>query len=150
MSKLNVGDALPDFNTVDHNGNQVNKETLKGKKTVIYFYPKDMTPGCTAQACNIRDNYNTLLANNYNVIGISPDDNKSHNKFAEKFKLPFPLISDADKHLANLFGVWGPKKFMGKVYDGVIRTTFVTDEDLILTEIIDKVDTKNHVEQIIK
>jgi thioredoxin-dependent peroxiredoxin len=150
MSKLNVGDRLPDFNTVDHNGNQVSNETLNGKKTVIYFYPKDMTPGCTTQACNIRDNYDTLLLNNFNVIGISPDDTKSHHKFADKFSLPFPLISDTDKHLADLFGVWGPKKFMGKVYDGINRTTFVTNEELIITEIIDKVDTKNHVEQIIK
>lgn len=150
MSKLKVGDRLPEFSTTDHNGNPVSNQTLRGKKTVIYFYPKDMTPGCTVQACNIRDNYDILLANNYNVIGISPDDTKSHHKFVEKYGLPFPLISDTDKQLANLFGVWGPKKFMGKVYDGVIRTSFITNEDLVITEIIDKVDTKNHVDQIIK
>lgn len=150
MSTLKEGDKLPEINTTDHNGNPVNNETLKGKKTVIYFYPKDMTPGCTAQACNIRDNYDVLLKSNYNVIGISPDDTKSHKKFSEKYGLPFPLISDTDHELSNLFGVWGPKKFMGKTYNGVHRTTFVTDEDLVITEVIDKVDTKDHTSQIIK
>lgn len=150
MSILNPGDKLPEFNTVDHHGNPVNSDTLKGKKTVIYFYPKDMTPGCTAQACNIRDNYQALLDNNYNVIGISPDNTKSHLKFAEKYGLPFPLISDTDKSIAKQFGVWGRKKFMGKEYDGINRTTFVLDEDLVITEVIDKVDTKNHTAQIIK
>lgn len=150
MSILSPGDKLPEFSTVDHNGNQVNSETLKGKKTVIYFYPKDMTPGCTAQACNLRDNYQTLLDNKYNVIGISPDNTKSHLKFAEKYSLPFPLISDTDKSIAKLFGVWGRKKFMGREYDGINRTTFVFDEELVVTEVIDKVNTKDHTEQIIK
>lgn len=150
MSILSPGDKLPEFNTVDHKGNPVNSETLKGKKTVIYFYPKDMTPGCTAQACNLRDNYQTLLNNKYNVIGISPDNTKSHLKFAEKYSLPFPLISDTDKSIAKLFGVWGRKKFMGREYDGINRTTFVFDEDLVVTEVIDKVNTKDHTEQIIK
>jgi len=150
MSILSPGDKLPNFSTVDHNGNPVNSETLKGKKTVIYFYPKDMTPGCTAQACNLRDNYQTLLDNQYNVIGISPDNNKSHLKFVEKYSLPFPLISDTDKSIAKLFGVWGRKKFMGREYDGINRTTFVFDEDLVVTEVIDKVNTKDHTEQIIK
>lgn len=150
MSILSPGDKLPEFSTVDHKGNPVNSETLKGKKTVIYFYPKDMTPGCTAQACNLRDNYQALLDNNYNVIGISPDNTKSHLKFVEKYSLPFPLISDTDKSIAKLFGVWGRKKFMGKEYDGINRTTFVFDENLLVTEVIDKVNTKNHTEQIIK
>lgn len=150
MSNLNPGDKLPEFITIDHKGNTINSETLKGKKTVIYFYPKDMTPGCTAQACNLRDNYQTLLDNNYNVIGISPDNNKSHLKFAEKYSLPFPLISDTDKSIAKLFGVWGRKKFMGREYDGINRTTFVLDENLVITEVIDKVNTGNHTEQIIK
>lgn len=150
MSKLKEGEKLPEFTTTDHHGNPVSTQSLKGKKTVIYFYPKDMTPGCTDQACNLRDNYDILLRNNYNVIGISPDDTKSHLKFAEKYGLPFPLISDTDKTLANMFGVWGPKKFMGKTYDGVHRTTFVVDEDLTITEVIEKVDTKNHTSQIIK
>ncbi len=150
MSNLKEGDKLPEFSTIDHKGNPINSETLKGKKTVIYFYPKDMTPGCTAQACNLRDNYQTLLQNNYNVIGISPDNTKSHLKFAEKYNLPFPLISDTDKSIAKLFGVWGRKKFMGREYDGINRTTFVLNEDLLITEVIDKVDTKNHTGQIIK
>ncbi len=150
MSNLKQGDRLPDFETVDHLGNTFNTEMLKGKKNVIYFYPKDMTPGCTAQACNIRDNYKLLLENNYNVFGISPDNTKSHTKFAAKHDLPFPLIPDTDKELAKLFGVWGRKRFMGREYDGISRTTFVTDEDLSITEVIDKVDTTKHTSQIIK
>jgi peroxiredoxin Q/BCP len=149
MSKLNQGDMMPEFSTTDHNGHPVTAETLKGKKSVIYFYPKDMTPGCTAQACNIRDNYDVLLKNNFNVIGISPDTVKSHQKFAEKHKLPFPLIADTDKSLAKAFGVWGRKKFMGREYDGINRTTFVFDENGVLTELIDKVNTKEHTSQII-
>lgn len=150
MTHIKPGDKLPDINAVDQQGNAINHDTLMGKKTVIYFYPKDDTPGCTAQACNIRDNYEHLIANNYQVIGISPDNEKSHIKFTQKFELPFPLIADTNKSLANAFGVWGLKKFMGKEYEGVNRTTFVTDENLIITEVIEKVDTKNHVKQIIK
>jgi peroxiredoxin Q/BCP len=150
MSTLKPGDKLPPFEAVDHKGNNINHETLSGKKTVIYFYPKDMTPGCTDQACNLRDNYDLLLKQNYNVIGISPDSEKSHNKFATKYNLPFPLIPDTDKHLAKLFGVWGRKKFMGREYDGINRTTFVIDENLNIVEVIDKVDTKHHTSQIIK
>lgn len=149
MANLKIGDNLPEFNIVDHNGNTVSNETLKGKKTVVYFYPKDMTPGCTAQACNIRDNYDALLNAGYNVIGISPDTIASHKKFAEKYSLPFPLIADSDKALAKMFGVWGRKKFMGREYDGINRTTFVADENLKITEVIDKVNTKNHVTQIL-
>ncbi len=150
MTHIKQGDTLPAFTAVDHKGNTISHETLKGKKTVLYFYPKDNTPGCTAQACNIRDNYDTLLRNGYNVIGISPDDERSHTKFVEKFELPFPLIADTSKELSKMFGVWGPKKFMGREYEGINRTTFVTDENLVVTEVIEKVDTKNHVSQIIK
>lgn len=150
MSNLKPGDKVPEFSTVDHHGNPVSNQSLKGKKTVIYFYPKDMTPGCTDQACNLRDNYDLLLRNNYNVIGISPDDTKSHIKFATKHSLPFPLIPDTDKNLAKMFGVWGRKKFMGREYDGINRTTFVIDEEGTVTEVIDKVDTKKHTSQIIK
>lgn len=150
MSNLRPGDKVPEFNSIDHHGNAISNETFKGKKTVIYFYPKDMTPGCTDQACNLRDNYDVLLKNNYNVIGISPDDTKSHNKFATKHNLPFPLIPDTDKSLAKMFGVWGRKKFMGREYDGINRTTFVINEEGIVTEVIEKVDTKNHTSQIIK
>lgn len=150
MNNLKQGDKLPDFQATDYNGNIISPETLKGKKTVIYFYPKDMTPGCTAQACNLRDNHDILLANNYNVVGISPDSNESHKKFAKKYNIPFPLISDTDKHLAKLFGVWGPKKFMGKEFDGIHRTSFIVDESGIITEIISKVNTKEHAAQILK
>lgn len=150
MNNLKQGDKLPDFQATDYNGNIISPETLKGKKTVIYFYPKDMTPGCTAQACNLRDNHDILLANNYNVMGISPDSNESHKKFAQKYDIPFPLISDTDKHLAKLFGVWGPKKFMGKEFDGIHRTSFIVDESGIITEIISKVNTKEHAAQILK
>ncbi len=150
MSTLKPGDKLPQFEAVDHLGNKINHETLKGKKTVIYFYPKDMTPGCTDEACNLRDNYTLLQQNNYNVIGISPDTEKSHIKFAEKHKLPFPLIPDTNKTLAKLFGVWGRKKFMGREYDGINRTTFIVDENLNIEEVIDKVNTKQHTAQIIK
>lgn len=150
MIHLKPGDQAPEFQATDYKGNPVNPDTLRGKKTVLYFYPKDMTPGCTAEACNLRDNYQTLLAHNYNVIGISPDNEQSHQKFALKHQLPFPLIADTDKHIAKLFGVWGRKKFLGKEYDGISRTTFVLDENLIITEIIDKVNTKDHTAQIIK
>jgi peroxiredoxin Q/BCP len=150
MTNLKQGDKLPDFQVSDYKGNNISPDSLKGKKTVIYFYPKDMTPGCTAQACNLRDNHDVLLANNYNVIGISPDSNESHKKFADKHDIPFPLIADTNKELAKLFGVWGPKKFMGKEYDGIHRTTFVIDENGIITDIIDKVNTKEHTSQILK
>lgn len=150
MSTLKPGDKLPVFEAVDHKGNIISPESLSGKKTVIYFYPKDMTPGCTDESCNLRDNYDLLLSNNYTVIGISPDPVKSHIKFAQKYNLPFPLIPDTDKQLAKLFGVWGRKKFMGREYDGINRTTFVIDENLIIEEVIDKVDTKHHASQIIK
>lgn len=150
MNNIKPGDQAPLFQSIDHNGNPVSNETLKGKKTVIYFYPKDMTPGCTAQACNIRDNYDHLIQSGYNVIGISPDSEKSHQKFATKHKLPFPLLADTTKELAKLFGVWGRKKFMGKEYDGINRTTFIIDENWIIEEVIDKVNTKEHTAQILK
>ncbi len=149
-SLLAQGSRMPEFSKVDHNGQPVSTDLLKGKKTVIYFYPKNMTPGCTAQACNIRDNYELLLKNNYQVIGVSPDNNASHRKFAAKHNLPFPLIADEDKSLAKSFGVWGRKKFMGREYDGINRTTFVMDEEGIITEVISKVNTKDHTAQIVK
>lgn len=150
MSKLKPGDKLPDFSTVDYKNNPISTSSLRGRKTVIYFYPKDMTPGCTDEACNLRDNYDMFLKNNFNVIGISPDNAKSHQKFADKHSLPFPLIPDTDKSLAKMFGVWGLKKFMGREYEGINRTTFVSDEEGIISEVIEKVDTKNHTAQIIK
>ncbi len=150
MTHLKVGDKAPEFKGKDQNGNDISLKDFKGKKVVIYFYPKDNTPGCTAQACNLRDNYDVLLKQGYVVIGVSKDSQKSHQKFIEKFELPFPLIADEDKVILNQFGVWGPKKFMGRVSDGIHRTTFVIDEKGIFSEIIEKVDTKEHTVQILK
>ncbi len=150
MGKLVVGDKAPAIHAKDQHGNDIKLEDFKGNKVVLYFYPKDNTPGCTAEACSLRDNYDALLKQGFKVIGVSPDDEKSHQKFIEKYDLPFPLISDTDKKVLNDYGVWGRKKFMGKEYDGVIRTTFVIDEEGKLAEIIEKVDTKKHAEQILK
>lgn len=149
MNHLKPGDKAPEFSGNDQNGNLISLKDFEGKKLVIYFYPKDNTPGCTAQACNLRDNYDNMLKQGYAVIGVSKDSQKSHQKFIEKFDLPFPLIADEDKVILNQFGVWGPKKFMGKVNDGIHRTTFVIDEKGIIEDIIQKVDTKNHIAQII-
>ena len=150
MTKLTVGDKAPAIQAVDQHGNEINLENFKGSKVVLYFYPKDNTPGCTAQACNLRDNYDAMLKQGYKVIGVSPDDEKSHQKFTEKFDLPFPLIPDTEKKVIQDYGVWGRKKFMGREYDGVFRTTFVIDEEGKIEEIIDKVKTKDHTEQILK
>lgn len=150
MTKLTVGDKAPAIQAIDQHGKEINLENFKGHKVVLYFYPKDNTPGCTAQACNLRDNYDAMLKQGYKVIGVSPDDEKSHQKFTEKFDLPFPLIPDTEKKVIQDYGVWGRKKFMGREYDGVFRTTFVIDEEGKIEEIIDKVKTKDHTEQILK
>ena len=150
MTKLAVGDKAPAIKAMDQHGNEINLENFKGSKVVLYFYPKDNTPGCTAQACNLRDNYDAMLKQGYKVIGVSPDSEKSHQKFTEKFDLPFPLIPDTEKKVIQDYGVWGKKKFMGREYDGVFRTTFVIDEEGKIEEIIDKVKTKDHTEQILK
>lgn len=149
MNHLKVGDKAPDFTGKDQNGNDISLKDFKGKKVVIYFYPRDNTPGCTAQACNLRDNYDNLLKQGYVVIGISKDSQKSHQKFIDKHELPFPLIADEDKEILKLYGVWGPKKFMGKVSDGIHRTTFIIDENGVISEIIEKVNTKDHTTQIL-
>jgi len=149
MTTLKPGDNAPEFTGKDQSGNDVSLADFKGNKLVIYFYPKDNTPGCTSQACNLRDNYDLLLSKGYKVLGVSADSEKSHQKFIEKFELPFPLIADTEKEIIKAFGVWGPKKFMGKTYDGIHRTTFVIDENGIIEEVISKVDTKKHTEQII-
>jgi thioredoxin-dependent peroxiredoxin len=150
MSILKMGDKAPVFEGIDQDGKLVNLEQFKGNKIVLYFYPKDDTPGCTAEACDLRDNYERLLAKGFKVIGVSPDQEKSHKKFAEKYKLPFPLLPDPEKSIIQSYGVWGPKKFLGKSYEGVLRTTFIISEEGIIEEVITKVDTKNHTEQIIK
>ncbi|MFW5706595.1 MAG: thioredoxin-dependent thiol peroxidase [Bacteroidota bacterium] len=149
MTTLKPGDKAPDFKGKDENGNEIKLADFKGSKLVIYFYPKDSTPGCTSQACNLRDNYQLLLSKGYKVVGVSADTEKSHQKFIEKNNLPFPLIADTEKEVIKAFGVWGPKKFMGKTYDGIHRTTFVIDENGVIEEVISKVETKNHTEQII-
>ena len=147
---LSVGDKMPAFQVVDQNGNIIDSKDLVGKKTVIYFYPKDNTPGCTAEACSLRDNYEALQAQGYNVIGVSKDSVASHQKFIEKFQLPFTLLSDKSTEMMQAFGAWGEKKMCGKTCVGTLRKTFIFDEQGILTEIIEKVDTKNHASQILK
>lgn len=148
MTTLKVGDKAPDFEVKDQNGKVHRLGDYKGKMIAIYFYPKDMTPGCTAQACDLRDNETALLKKNIHVIGVSADDEKRHAKFVEKYSLPFPLLADTDLKMINAYGVWGPKKFMGKEYDGIHRTTFLIDENGKIKEIIDKVKTKEHAAQL--
>ncbi|WP_343669765.1 thioredoxin-dependent thiol peroxidase [Chitinophaga sp.] len=150
MTYLKEGDKAPVFKGVDQSGNKVSLSDLKGKKVILYFYPKDMTPGCTAQACNLRDNYSALLKKGYAVVGVSTDGEKSHRKFAEKYELPFPLLADEDRKIVEQYGVWGEKKFMGRVYDGTHRTTFLINENGVIDKIISKPDTKNHTEEILE
>ncbi len=148
MTHLKPGDKAPDFKGTDQDGKSVSLNDFKGSKLVLYFYPKDSTPGCTSQACNLRDNYDILRKNGYKVLGVSADSEKSHQKFIEKNNLPFPLLSDTGKEVLKAYGVWGPKKFMGREFDGIHRTTFVIDENGKITEVIDKVKTKDHTAQI--
>ena len=146
---LQIGDKMPAFSVADEQGRVVTDKDLLGKKTVIYFYPKDSTPGCTAEACNIRDNHNAFIARGYQVFGVSKDSQASHIKFKEKYGLPFPLLSDPTTQMLQAFGAWGEKKLYGKVSMGTLRKTFIFDETGILERIIDKVDTKNHTSQIL-
>lgn len=146
---LKIGDRMPDFEVVDQDGNKVSSKDFIGKKTVVYFYPKDNTSGCTAEACSIRDNYDALIAKGYNVVGVSKDSAASHRKFIEKYELPFTLLSDTSTQMLQAFGAWGEKKMYGKTVLGTIRRTFIFDEDGILERIIEKVDTKNHADQIL-
>ena len=146
---LQIGDKMPAFSVADEQGRVVTDKDLLGKKTVIYFYPKDSTPGCTAEACNIRDNHNAFIARGYQVFGVSKDSQASHVKFKEKYSLPFPLRSDPTTQMLQAFGAWGEKKLYGKVSMGTLRKTFIFDENGILERIIDKVDTKNHTSQIL-
>ena len=145
---IKIGDTIPLLSGTDQNGKQVAFKSFLGKKTVLYFYPKDDTPGCTTQACNIRDNYAELLEKEIQIIGISADSEASHLKFTNKYELPFQLIADHSKEIINAFGVWGEKKFMGKVYDGIHRTTFLIDEEGIVVGVITKPNTKDHVNEI--
>jgi thioredoxin-dependent peroxiredoxin len=146
---LTAGSKAPDFKTNDQDGNEVSLSSLKGKKVVLYFYPKDMTPGCTAEACSLRDNYKALQKAGYEVFGISSDDEKSHRKFIEKEKLPFRLLADTDKTVHGKYGTWVEKSMYGRKYMGTARVTFIIDENGIVQEVIEKVDTKNHADQIL-
>jgi len=145
---IKVGDKIPKFEGVDENGNPVTPETLFGKKFILFFYPKDDSPGCTKEACNLRDNYKVFKKNNFEIYGISPDTEKKHKKFIEKYEFPYSLIADPDKSIINAFGLFGPKKFMGKDIVGVYRTTLVIDETGVVTHIIDKVKTDDHAAQL--
>ena len=147
---LKIGDKMPEFEVMDQNGNMVTSKNLLGKKTIIYFYPKDNTSGCTAEACNLRDNHDALIAKGYNVIGVRKDSAASHKKFTEKYDLPFTLLADTSTAMLQAFGAWGEKKMYGKTVLGTLRKTFIFDENGVLTEIIEKVDTKNHAAQILK
>lgn len=146
---LKIGDRMPDFEVQDQNGCTVSSKDLLGRKTIVYFYPKDNTSGCTAEACNLRDNYEVLKAKGYNVVGVSKDSVASHKRFAEKYDLPFTLLSDPSTGMLQAFGAWGEKKMYGKTVLGTIRRTFIFDEEGILQEVIEKVDTKNHAAQIL-
>lgn len=150
MTTLKAGDKAPNFKALDQNGNTIKLEDYKGKKLVLFFYPKASTPGCTAEACNLRDNYQTFLAKGYAVLGVSADSAKRQQNFSAKNELPYSLLADEDKKVINAFGVWGPKKFMGREYEGIHRTTFVIDEKGIIEEVITKVKTKAHAEQILE
>jgi peroxiredoxin Q/BCP len=149
MTTLKAGDQAPNFEAQDQDGNVHSLKDYAGKKLVVFFYPKASTPGCTAEACNLRDNWKALQAQGYEILGVSADSAKRQQNFKTKYELPFPLLADEDKSVIKAFGVWGPKKFMGKEYDGIHRTTFIIDENGILEEVITKVKTKAHAEQIL-
>jgi len=149
MAKPAEGQKAPDFTAKDQNGKTVSLSDFKGKTVILYFYPKDDTPGCTAEACSFRDNYQSLVGKGYAVIGVSTDDEKSHKKFETKFSLPFPLIADPDKKIVEAYGVWVEKNMYGKKYMGTARTTFLIDANGIITKVIDKVDTQNSSQQVI-
>jgi peroxiredoxin Q/BCP len=150
MTNLKIGDKAPDFSGFDQNNKFHQLEDYKGKKLVVFFYPKANTPGCTAEACDLRDNFERFQTNNYELLGVSADSEKAQLKFKEKFNFPFSLLADEDKSVIKAFGVWGPKKFMGKEYDGIHRTTFVINENGIIEDVITDVKTKAHAAQILK
>ncbi|TDS59610.1 thioredoxin-dependent thiol peroxidase [Myroides indicus] len=149
MTTLKIGDKAPVFKGIDEKGKIHQLADYNGKKLIIFFYPKASTPGCTAEACNLRDNYALLTKKGYELLGVSADSAQKQQKFIDKHNLPFPLLADENKEVLNAFGVWGPKKFMGRIYDGIHRTTFVIDEDGVITNVITKVKTKDHAAQIL-
>jgi peroxiredoxin Q/BCP len=150
MTSIKKGDQAPNFSALDQDGNKHSLSDYKGKKLVIFFYPKANTPGCTAEACDLRDNFARFEAGNYALLGVSADNAKAQSNFKNKYEFPFPLLADEDKSVIQAFGVWGPKKFMGKEYDGIHRTTFVIDENSVIEEVITEVKTKSHASQILK
>ncbi|RZM25178.1 MAG: thioredoxin-dependent thiol peroxidase [Pedobacter sp.] len=149
MTELETGMAAPDFTAADQNGNPVTLSQFKGQKVILYFYPKDNTPGCTAEACDFRDNYASLVAKGFIVLGVSVDDEKSHQKFITKYDLPFTLLADTDHNIVEAYGVWVEKNMYGKKYMGIARSTFIIDESGTIAHIIDKVDTKNATSQVL-
>lgn len=149
MDTLREGDKAPDFKVNDQDGKSISSKDYKGKKWVVFFYPKASTPGCTAEACNLRDNFKELQQKGYELLGVSADTEKRQKNFKEKYQFPFPLLADENKEVINAFGVWGPKKFMGREFDGIHRKTFVMDETGTITRVIDKVKTKDHAAQIL-
>ncbi|NNK88757.1 MAG: thioredoxin-dependent thiol peroxidase [Flavobacteriaceae bacterium] len=150
MNTLKVGDPIPEVTVNDESGNTVNLRDYTGKKLVVFFYPKANTPGCTAEACNLRDHYSELKKQGYSLLGVSADSETKQNNFKNKFEFPFPLLADVDKKVIEAFGVWGEKKFMGKVYDGIHRKTFIFNEEGKVERVIDKVKTKDHAAQILE
>ena len=149
MKTLKEGDKVPEFSAKDQDGNTINLSDYSGKKLIVFFYPKANTPGCTAEACNLRDNYKALQDEGYELLGVSADSQKKQLNFKDKYDFPFPLLADEDHTVLNIFGVWGPKKFMGREYDGIHRKTFVINEEGTVTKVIDKVKTKDHAAQLL-
>jgi peroxiredoxin Q/BCP len=150
MKTLKIGDTVPEFSAKDQDGNTIHLSDYKGKKLIVFFYPKASTPGCTVEACNLRDNYAELQAQGYELLGVSADSEKRQTNFRNKYEFPFPLLADEDHTVINTFGVWGEKKFMGKVYDGIHRKTFIVDKNGIVSKVIDKVKTKDHAAQLLE
>ncbi|MDH3697200.1 MAG: thioredoxin-dependent thiol peroxidase [Flavobacteriaceae bacterium] len=148
MKTLNVGDAVPDFTAYDEQGNLVRLSDYKGKKLIVFFYPRANTPGCTVEACNLRDNYKEIIEKGYSLLGVSADNQQKQSNFKNKYEFPFPLLADTEHEVINAFGVWGPKKFMGREFDGIHRKTFVIDEAGVVVQRIDKVKTKDHTAQL--
>ena len=150
MTTLKVGDKAPDFKVINELGESMSLSDFSGKKLILYFYPKDSTPGCTVESCNLRDHYADLKEKGFEVLGVSADGEASHQKFINKHELPFHLLADTEKEVLNAYGVWGPKKFMGRVFDGIHRTTFVIDENGVIEQLFTKVKTKEHSQQILE
>ena len=150
MDTLKIGDKIPEFDCSDNNGNNVSSSDFAGKKLIVFFYPRANTPGCTAEACNLSENYKELTDNGYSILGVSCDKVETQNKFSNKFGFQYPLLADTEKKLVKLFGVWGPKKFRGREYEGIHRMTFIFDENSVVSRVIEKVNTKNPTDQILK